>query len=118
MMLSAFSAYEGLPRWLAWREEIRGSKKARPTKVPYDPNLTGAQFGNGSSTDPTSWGIRVEAERRAKELNDGRTTGIGITLGDFGDGTFLAGVDLDSSIRGGVLDGWAAEILAVPQSYA
>ena len=120
-LAAAFAPFAEEPRWLSWRLQVRGSAKAGPTKVPYDPTRSGADFGYGSSTDPATWGTRAQAERRAKELSRGGVTGIGITLGplgDLGDGAFLAGVDLDSSLANGVLADWAASVLAVVQSYA
>jgi hypothetical protein len=105
-MIGTFTALEAVPRWLGWRQEVRGTAKARPTKVPYDPSRTGAEFSYGNAVDPLTWGPRHAAERRARELaNGGAMTGIGIALGDLGDGTFLAGVDLDSCldlVRGGI----------------
>jgi putative DNA primase/helicase len=121
-LAAAFAPFTEERRWLAWRQEVRGSAKARPTKLPYDPTRPGREWGWASSTDPATWGTRAQAERRAKELNgDGRVSGIGITLGplgDLGNGAFLAGVDLDGSIANGVLADWAASVLTVLQSYA
>ena len=45
-------------------------------------------------------------------------SGIGIELGDLGDGTHLAGLDLDSCLSGdGALAPWAQSILDVAPSY-
>jgi hypothetical protein len=121
-LAAAFAPFAEEPRWVAWRQEVRGSAKARSTKVPYDPSRCGPEWGWASATDPATWGTRAQAEQRAAALNDGsRVTGIGIALGplgDLGNGAFLAGVDLDSSLTDGVLADWAASVLTVLQSYA
>jgi predicted P-loop ATPase len=98
------------PRWVAWRVELRGAK---PTKVPYAPNGKKAK-----ADDPATWGTRAAAEARAKKLVNGHGGGIGIELGDFGSGVFLAGIDLDSCIaEDGALASWAAEILGAILTY-
>jgi predicted P-loop ATPase len=112
----AFAALLDEPRWMAWREEIRGSARARPTKVPY-----AAGTGNyGSATDPATWGTHAQAEARARQLDDGsKAVGCGTVLGDLGDDTYLGGVDLDSSLdENGSLAPWAVRIISVLQTYA
>ena len=79
--------------WVAWREEDRNGK---PTKIPYDPNHRGAAR---IPTDPTTWGTRVKAERRWRELDDGSRGGIGIVLGDLGSNYVLFGIDLDQCLK-------------------
>jgi hypothetical protein len=114
-MIYTFSPYEDMRRWLAWRAEVRGGRNAAPTKVPY-----AAGDGNyGSSTNPETWGTRLDAEGRAKDLDDGRPVGIGIPLGDLGDGFCLCGADLDSCLgEDGALAGWAAPALNLLKTYA
>jgi predicted P-loop ATPase len=98
------------PRWVAWRNEPRGGK---PSKVPYAPDGKRAK-----ADDPATWGTRAEAEARAKKLVNGHGGGIGIELGDFGSGVFLAGIDLDSCIADdGAIASWAAEILRAVSTY-
>lgn len=120
-MIDAFSALEALLRWMAWREERRGSERARPTKVPYaaGEGNYGSSGGWGSATDASTWGTHAQAEARARQLDDGRKVGCGIVLGDLGDKTYLGGADLDSSLdENGALACWAVRIITVLQTYA
>jgi Virulence-associated protein E len=105
--VSAVGPFDGLAeaRWVAWVNEPRGDKM---TKVPHSPHR-----GPAKANDPRTWGTRSQAEKRAKLIGGG----IGIELGDLGDGTHLAGIDLDSCL-GGVLAPWASSILDVVPSYA
>jgi putative DNA primase/helicase len=99
------------PRWVAWRNELRGGK---PTKVPYAPNGKKAK-----ADDPATWGTRDEAEGCAAKLVNGHGGGIGIQLGDLGNDAHLAGVDLDSCLsEDGTVSPWADAILAAVSSYA
>src|SRR5215813_13572097 len=83
-----------LPRWVAWREETRGGK---PTKIPYD------AYTNRQAripTHPETWGTRAQAERRwCCWWSVAATGGVGIVLGDLGNGTHLLGLDLDGCIE-------------------
>jgi putative DNA primase/helicase len=98
-------------RWVAWRNELRGSK---PTKVPYAPNGRKAK-----ADDPATWGTRDEAERCAARLVNGKGGGIGIQLGDLGNYVHLAGIELDSCLgEDGTLAEWAQAILDAVPSYA
>jgi hypothetical protein len=110
-MLDAFVDFEDARRWLAWRAIERNGK---PTKTPCDSD------GNPiDGTAPANWLTRLEAEGSIRELAAlGLTAGLGIALGDLDDDTYLAGADLDSSIRAGTLDHWAAQILVALQTYA
>lgn len=73
-----------IPRWVAWKAEVRGGGK--PTKVPYRTDLPDTK---ASATDPDTWGTFEQAEAA---YHDGDRTGIGLVL----DGTDnLAGVDID-----------------------
>ena len=79
-----------LPRWVAWREEIRINKERKEykAKIPYDPN-THQQAR--IPTEPSTWGSRDQAERRCRSLLHHRNAvgGVGIVLGEFDDGTLL-----------------------------
>jgi putative DNA primase/helicase len=98
------------PRWVAWRNELRGGK---PTKVPYAPNGKKAK-----ADDPSTWGTRSEAQARAKRIVNGRGGGIGIQLGDLGGDTFLAGIDLDSCLADDDMPApWAVVILNATSTY-
>jgi hypothetical protein len=87
--VTALDALAGEPRWVAWRNELRGSK---PTKVPYAPDGKKARAG-----DPSTWGTRKAAGARAAKIVNGQGGGIGIQLGDLGADTHLCGIDLDSA---------------------
>ncbi len=98
-------------RWVAWRNELRGGKSA---KVPYAPS-----GGRAKADDPATWGTRADAETMAAKIVNGQGGGIGIELGDLGDDTYLAGIDLDSCLdEGGTVAAWAASILDTVRSYA
>jgi hypothetical protein len=109
--MSALDRFADLPRWVAWCVEERNGKR---TKIPYSP-----QEGRARTDDPSTWGTREAAEWRAKHLGNGVDGGIGILLGDLGDGAHLAGIDLDTCIGDdGALAPWAAAILAALPTYA
>jgi hypothetical protein len=99
------------PRWVAWRNELRGEKT---TKVPHAP--TG---GRAKADDPSTWGTRAEAAERARKIVNGQGGGIGIQLGDLGSDTYLAGADLDTCLAtDGKLADWARQILTALPTYA
>jgi hypothetical protein len=63
--------------------------------------------------------LRQQAEKLAQMKVNGRGGGLGIQLGDLGDGLFLGGVDLDSCIdESGCLAPWAEPFLAALDTYA
>ena len=102
-------------RWVAWQTELpKGRDKT--TKVPYDPGRRGPAKSNDAST----WGTWCAAEARAKRLpKPYEGGGIGVMLGDLGDGRILAGVDLDScKDDAGTLAPWATDVIAKLGSYA
>ncbi len=101
-------------RWVAWQTEEREGGK--PTKVPYTPGTT----RRAEADDPSTWGIRsaaqVTADRLPKPFGAG---GVGIELGDLGNGLALGGVDLDTCRDpDGNLAPWAAEIVTEFATYA
>ena len=78
-----------LPRWLAWRNEIRNGK---PTKLPKTCRDT-----NATSTSPNTWApfaAIAQVLKRQPKLFDG----VGIVLGELSVGNFC-GVDLDSCLH-------------------
>ena len=79
-------------RFVSWWKD-----KDTGRKILYDPQRSRA----ASSTDPDTWGTRAQAERRSRHdgaiLRGGRQGGIGIVLGDMGNGVTLAGLDLNSA---------------------
>jgi putative DNA primase/helicase len=110
-----------MPRWVAWREEERqrADGTSVKTKIPYDPNSNGQAK---IPTDPATWSTRAKAERRWRRLDDGRPGGVGIVLGDLGNGHTLMGVDLDSCVTSDGdefnVEPFANEILERFNSYA
>lgn len=107
-----------LPRWVAWQVEdakpdARG--KVRATKLPYAPG------GHKAHADkPRTWGTRAACERRAALLPQPYGIGgVGIELGDMGDGRTLGGIDLDTCRdAAGTLQPWAAAVIDRLGSYA
>jgi hypothetical protein len=109
--MTALDDLAALPRWIAWRYEIRTGK---PTKVPYAP-----RGGTAKANDPATWGTRAAAEAQATKIANGVGGGVGIMLGDLCDGTVLGGIDLDACIGDdGASTPWADAILAAVPSYA
>jgi hypothetical protein len=109
-MTAAFDLLAYQPRWVAWRNERRGD---RTTKVPHSP-----AGGPAKANDPRTWGTRSEAEARARNLVNGEGGGIGIELGDLGDGNSLGGIDLDTCrAPDGNFESWAQEIIERFGSY-
>jgi len=108
--LAAIPAVEELahlPRFVRWRSErVNG----RPTKIPY--RATGK--AKASSTDQRTWATLAEA---AAGLRPG--FGVGVVLGELGDGRRLVGVDLDLAYdpATGTLAPWAARIVRRLNSY-
>src|SRR5689334_15307191 len=103
-----------LPRWVAWRGEMRAGKV---TKVPYAP-------GSGRKAradDPTTWGLRRDAEALAQRIVNGHGGGVGIELGGLAGSTghALGGIDFDCcrDPATGVIEPWAAELVARIGSY-
>jgi len=98
--------------WVAWQQQDRPGGK--PTKVPYGPHGRQAR-----ANDPRTWGTRHEAEAWAATLpRPYDLGGIGIELGELGNGTSLGGVDLDSCCGpGGPLVAWASSVVARFASY-
>lgn len=105
--------FSGFPRWICWQSEMRTNGK--PTKVPYAPR--GKR--KAEADDPTTWGLRHEAEATAahlpRPLGQG---GVGLELGDLGDGRALGGIDLDTCrASDGTLTPWASRIVAELATY-
>jgi putative DNA primase/helicase len=99
--------FGGQPVWVAWKNEVRNGK---PTKVPHAP-----KGGRAKADDPDTWGTLAQAEAQARYIKGA----VGIILGiDAGDGTTLAGIDLDTcrDAEGNVED-WAIEVIARLATY-
>lgn len=103
-----------LRQWVAYS----GEPKADGTinKAPLNPK-TG---GNAQNHNPATWATRQAAEAHATALKaPGHKPGIGIELGDLGNGTALCGVDLDGCHRGADgLEPWAQAICDRFNTYA
>ena len=111
------TAFRGLPdypalrflqkrsQWVAWT--YRGARKA---KVPVAAN-SGA---NASVSDPTTWSDYAAAADRARSAG---LAGVGFVL-TADDG--IIGIDLDSCRNSvtGELDAWAADVVALKETYA
>ena len=101
-----------LPRWVGWRIEMRSG---RPTKVPYDP-ATGRCAASDSAA---TWGSKQAAQQWAFRHVNGSGGGIGVMLGDLGDGRALGGLDFDTCRdEQGIFLPWALEGLRRSGSYA
>jgi hypothetical protein len=107
------AALASMPRWVAWQTENR--RDGKPTKVPYSP-----RGGMAKADAPDTWGTRPEAEARAAKLpRPYGAGGVGVELGDLGDGLAIGGIDLDTCRdEAGTLAPWAAEVMARFASYA
>lgn len=102
-----------LPRWVAWQTE-QGNGRKKPTKVPYSPGS-----GKAHADKPATWASRAAAAAKAANLpRPLGTGGVGIELGDLGDGRVLAGVDLDTCRdNAGAFAPWALEVVDRFASY-
>src|SRR3954469_22020291 len=101
--MSPFAAFDLASRWVGWRNEQRGQSI---TKVPY------GLHGRAKADDPATWVMRAQATATAKRIVNGLGGGIGIQLGDIGDGTSLGGIDLDTCrTTAGMFEFWAEEII-------
>jgi hypothetical protein len=109
----------GKQQWVAWREEIRTARDGteKRTKIPYDPR-TGCRAR--VPTDASTWGTRERAERRWRQLNDGRPGGVGIVLGELDDGPILMGIDLDGCFdsKTKTIEPWAKGVLNRFDTYS
>src|ERR1051325_2844125 len=114
MTARALDSLEFECRWVGWRNEPRADDPAKLTKVPYSPH-TGAK---AEANDPRTWNTRSAAEAWARQHVNGMGGGIGIELGDLGDGTALGGLDLDTCrTEDGRFEEWAVEVIRRFGSY-
>ena len=98
-------------RWVAYSGVPKGNSI---DKAPLNPK-TG---GNAQNDNPSTWGTRKAAEARAASLTaPGHKPGVGIVMGDLGDGTALCGVDLDGCHKG-QLEPWAEAIWQRFKTYS
>jgi hypothetical protein len=110
----ALGALADAPRWVAWHNEWRGEEETRKlTKIPF-----GQDRRLAKADDPSTWITQDEALDLAEAIENGLGGGIGIQLGDIGDGTYLIGFDLDSCLDGQRrLAPWAVEIIKTASTY-
>jgi hypothetical protein len=101
-----------LPRWLVWRNEER-HEGGGTGKVPYSPTrLRAGRPARADVTDPAAWGTLEQAQPLSREFD-----GLGIALGDIGDGLVLSGVDLDTCISEGSIEPWSQQVVDRLASY-
>lgn len=106
----ALGAYFTAARWLLWRSEIRDG---RPNKTPYSP-----YGGRARTDDAETWATRQDAEEIARRIGNGAGGGVGIVLGETGDGLALGGIDLDSCrAPDDTIEDWAFEVIKRFKSY-
>jgi len=104
-----------LPRWVAWQAEPESDPAKPPRKRPYSPH-----GGDAKANDPSTWGIRQDAEERAATLAQPiEIGGVGFELGDIGNGVSIGGIDLDTCRNNdsGAFAPWAAEVILKFSSY-
>ncbi|MDC0934984.1 PriCT-2 domain-containing protein [Pirellulales bacterium] len=102
-----------LDRWVGWRWKwVEKNGKGKWTKVPI---VAGTQ-SNASTNDPSTW---CSFRKALSVYKRNQVDGIGIVLGDLGDGRTLAGIDCDScrDLESGHLTESAAAAVAMISSY-
>src|SRR5208337_2202904 len=105
------SELRDIPRWVAWRWELRPDSKGelKWTKPPINP-LDGHAT---DATDKRAWMTFDEAVKLSRECGDG----IGLALGNEGKEQ-LVGIDLDKCIdEHGTIAEWAAKLVQQFDSY-
>ena len=101
-----------LPRWLLWHEEPRAAD-GKPTKVP---KTAANRFA--SSTNPKTWAAFSAIADAMRTAPENRFDGVGIVLGDLGNGWHVCGIDLDSCLdEQGNLAAWARPIVEALRTY-
>ena len=109
----ALAGLSHLPRFVTWKNERRGGKL---TKVPYIPGTP----LKAKADAPETWRTRTEAQVHAAVMVTSLGGGVGIELGDLGNGWGLGGVDLDTcrDPETGRFEGWAIETMAFLGTYS
>ena len=104
--LPALKELQEQPQWVAWRLTERNGKMTKP---PINPKIG----GGASHSDPTTWGTYAQARVFAMSR---KMAGVGFVLSE-DDG--YTGIDLDKcrDAQTGVIEPWAAEIVAFAESY-
>lgn len=104
----AIAQLKSLPHWVAWKYVIDPNQE-KPKKIPINPS----DGKYGAVNRPKTWSSYNEAVARAKK---DKLPGVGYVLTD-GDG--ITGADLDNvrDATTGKLEPWAAEIVALSETY-
>ena len=113
------ASLQPLPRWVTWRLEARpkpDGTAGKPTKVPFHP-ATGRR---AEADNPATWGLHAAAVALDAKRAPATQGGIGIELGDLGNGTALCGIDLDTcrDPETGNFTLWADEVIEQANTYA
>lgn len=109
--LPALLELQAKPQWVAWRlKDVQAADgTTKKTKPPVNPKIG----GGASHSDPTTWGTYAQARVFALSR---KMAGVGFVLSE-DDG--YTGVDLDKcrDAQTGVIEPWAAEIVAFAETY-
>lgn len=97
-----------LPQWVCFDSATKGADGKKPL-TPHFPAR--GKLGSASTKEPETWAYFDEAEARVSE---GLATGVGFVFS--GDDPY-AGIDLDSCVFEGKITPWAANIIALFDSY-
>jgi hypothetical protein len=98
-----------LPRWAPWRAEWN-EKKQKYEKIPHRSD----HIENGLSTRSAAGWVPLHRALSVYKANPDYLAGIGYLMtGPHG----IVGFDLDHCVTAGVVDDWAAEIIAKLDSY-
>ena len=109
-MIATFDQFTELPRWVAWRNESAATA--------YNEGSVFAAWRAGKGRRSANLGHPLGSGSACPHLVNGEGGGIGIELGDLGDGTSLGGIDLDTCRReDGTFEPWAREIIERFASY-
>jgi putative DNA primase/helicase len=102
---------QALPVWLLWKEEPNGDDK--PRKVPY-------YFDGGKRSipdTPNDRGRLVTFDRLLGEFDSNDFSGVGVALGLVPNTSMiLSGIDLDNSVRDGVIAPRAQQVVDAGKS--
>lgn len=102
----ALKELQAIPQWVAWRLTERNGKMTKP---PVNPKIG----GGASHSDPATWGTYAQARVFAMSR---KMAGVGFVLSE--DDAYT-GVDLDKcrDAQTGIIEPWAAEIVAFAETY-
>ncbi len=103
------AALTEIPRWVLWRTIIRNGKS---TKEPLAAS-TGRRAAVNRPGDFADYASATAAHARRV----GQAEGVGIVLGVLDGEHVLAGLDLDTSLRDGVLAEWARPFIQALNTY-